>query len=204
MIETEATSSPVIAEADPRGAAVFAAVRSWPRSITVPFAVLLFALLTALSARLSVPLGVTPVPMTLQTLVVLLAGALLGPVAGAASQLTYLALGIAGVPVFAFGGAGLPWIFGATGGYLMAFPMAAMLTGWIAGRERGTARTLSALVAGSVVIFAMGAAWLAVVTNMDLRAVFMAGVQPFLPGALIKIAIAFVVVRQAMTRGLLR
>ena len=204
MIQSEATDSPVIAEASPRAAAVFAAVRSWPRAVTVPLAVLIFALLTALSARVSVPLGVTPVPMTLQTLVVLLAGALLGPVAGAASQLAYLGLGIAGVPVFAFGGAGLPWIFGATGGYLMAFPMAATLTGWIAGQGRETGRTLSALLAGTVIIFALGSAWLAVVTNMDARAVFTAGVQPFLPGAAIKIAIAFVVIRQAMTRGLLR
>ena len=204
MIRSDAQSSLVTVETNPRGAALAAAVRSWPRPVTVSIAVLLFALLTALGAHVAVPLGVTPVPMTLQTLVVLLSGALLGPVAGAASQLTYLALGLAGVPVFSMGGAGLPWLFGVTGGYLLAFPMAAMLTGWIAGRNRGSVRILCALFAGTAATFAMGSAWLSVVTDLDARAVFATGVQPFLPGALIKIAIAFVVVRQAMTRGLLR
>lgn len=204
MIRSDVGKDLVITEANPRGSGLAAAVRSWPRPVTVSVAVFLFALLTALSAHVAVPLGVTPVPMTLQTLVVLLSGALLGPVGGAASQLTYLGLGLAGVPVFAMGGAGLPWLFGATGGYLMAFPMAAMLTGWIAGRSRGSARTLCGLFLGTAVTFALGSAWLSVVTDMDARAVFATGVQPFLPGAVIKIAIAFVFVRQATVRGLLR
>ena len=170
------------------------------RPVAVPLAVLVFAVLTALGAHIAVPLGFTPVPMTLQTLFVLLAGLLLGPAAGAASQLLYLALGLTGVPVFAMGGAGLPWLFGPTGGYLMAFPAAAALGGWIAGRERHRVRTGAALVVATALIFALGAGWLSVVTELGSREVFASGVQPFLPGALIKAAIAWVMVRQTVAR----
>lgn len=171
------------------------------RRLAIPVAVALFALLTALGAHVAVPLGITPVPMTLQTLFVLLAGALLGPVAGATSQLLYLCLGVAGVPVFAMGGAGLPWIFGPTGGYLMAFPLAAALVGWISGSEGRALRTAVALVVGSAVIFVMGAGWLSVVTDLGPGALFAAAVQPFLVGAVVKAAICFVVTRQIVARG---
>lgn len=170
------------------------------RRLTMPLTVALFALLTALGAHVAVPLGITPVPMTLQTLFVLLAGALLGPVAGATSQLLYLGLGVAGVPVFAMGAAGLPWIFGPTGGYLMAFPLAAALVGWISGAEGGALRTAMALVVGSSVIFVMGAGWLSVVTDLDRGALFGVAVQPFLVGAVVKAAICFVATRRIVAK----
>ncbi len=178
----------------------FSPVGTGGRRVALPVAVLVCALLTALGAHVAVPLGVTPVPMTLQTLFVLLSGALLGPVAGASSQLLYLGLGVAGVPVFALGGAGLPWILGPTGGYLMSFPMAAAVVGWIAGREGQAARTAVALVAASAIIFLMGAGWLSVVTDLGASALFAAAVQPFLLGALVKIGIAWVVVRRTLAR----
>ena len=167
------------------------AVRPW----ALPVAVVAFALLTALGARVAVPLGVTPVPMTLQTLFVMLSGALLGPTAGASSQLLYLGLGFAGVPVFAMGGAGLPWILGPTGGYLMSFPAAAAVTGWVAGDKGQPLRTATAFAAGSLVIFAMGAGWLSVVTSMTGAALVAAAVVPFLPGAVVKAGMGWVVVR---------
>lgn len=170
------------------------------RPLAMPVAVLLFALLTALGAYVAVPLGITPVPMTLQTLFVLLAGALLGPVAGASSQLLYLSLGVAGAPVFAMGAAGLPWIFGPTGGYLMSFPMAAALVGWIAGRDGDLLRTAAGMVAGTIIIFLMGTGWLAVVTDLAAGALFVAGVQPFLVGAVVKAGIGLVVARQILGR----
>lgn len=170
------------------------------RPVAMPVAVVLFALLTALGAYVAVPLGITPVPMTLQTLFVLLAGALLGPVAGASSQLLYLGLGVAGAPVFAMGAAGLPWIFGPTGGYLMSFPMAAALVGWIAGREGDLPRTAGAMIVGTVLIFLMGTGWLAVVTDLAAGALFVAGVQPFLVGAVVKAGIGLVVARQILGR----
>src|SRR5688500_4177696 len=92
-------------------------------------AVIAFALLTALGAYAAVPLPFTPVPVSLQTLFVTLAGVLLGPTLGAASQITYLVAGAMGAPVFAGAGAGLPHLFGPTGGYLIAFPVAAYLSG---------------------------------------------------------------------------
>ncbi len=171
------------------------------RRVALPVAVVVFSLLTALGAQVAVPLGVTPVPMTLQTLFVLLAGALLGPVAGATSQLLYLALGALGVPVFAMGGAGAPWILGTTGGYLMAFPMAAALCGWIAGREGRLLRTTAAFFVGTVVIFALGAAWLSVVSESHSGALFAAAVAPFLPGAVIKIGIGVGIARLILGRS---
>lgn len=170
------------------------------RPVAVSAAVVVFAALTALGAHIAVPLGFTPVPMTLQTLFVLLAGLLLGPAAGAASQLLYLGLGLAGVPVFAMGAAGLPWLLGPTGGYLMAFPAAAALAGWIAGRSRHRVRLGAALAAATALIFTLGAGWLSVVTLLGPREVFLSGVQPFLPGAIIKAAIAWVLVRRAVVR----
>lgn len=196
MIHSHTTTDLALAEAEKPGAAPFARVLAAHRPVALPVAVLVFAALTALGAHIAVPLGFTPVPMTLQTLFVLLAGVLLGPVAGAASQLLYLGLGLAGVPVFAMGGAGLPRLLSPTGGYLLAFPAAAALAGWIAGREKRRVRTAVALVVATAVIFASGASWLSVVTELGAREVFASGVQPFLPGALIKAAIVYVVARR--------
>ena len=165
------------------------------RAATVSLAVVLFAALTAAGAYVAVPLGFTPVPMTLQTLFVLLAGVALGPAAGAAAQLLYLSAGVVGVPVFAAGGAGLPWVFGPTGGYLMAFPVAAALTGWIAGREGSILRTAVGLLAGTAAIFALGAAWLSFTGAVGPDRLFAVAVAPFLAGAVLKAAIALAAAR---------
>ena len=174
----------------------FIASSTGRRALATTLGVALLALLTALGAQIAVPLGFTPVPMTLQTLFVLLAGGLLGPVAGASSQLLYLGLGIAGVPIFAAGAAGFPWLLGPTGGYLMAFPLAAALAGGIAGRQGGLVRLSLAMTIATTVIFLMGAGWLSVVTDLSGGALFAGAVQPFLAGAAAKAAIAVVVVRQ--------
>ena len=193
MIQSHTSTDLALGEAERRVGAPFSRLLDAHRPVAVPVAVLVFAALTAVGAHAAVPLGFTPVPMTLQTLFVLLAGVLLGPVAGAASQLLYLGLGLAGVPVFSLGGAGLPWLLGPTGGYLLAFPAAAALAGWIAGRERHRMRTAVALVVATAVIFTSGAGWLSVVTELGVREVFATGVQPFLPGALIKAAIVYLI-----------
>lgn len=185
---------------------IAAAGRSWPlalfrsdafpRPVVVAAGILLFAAATAIGARIAVPLGFTPVPMTLQTLPVLLAGAVLGPWAGALSQLLYLGLGATGVPVFSGGGVGLPWLFGPTGGYLMAFPLAAAAVGLIGGSHRARVRTAIALAAGTVLIFAMGAGWLLATTGSSPGTIFALAVQPFVAGAIIKAAVAYVLIRQ--------
>lgn len=139
--------------------------------------VLGFALLTALGARVAVPLPGTPVPFTFQVMAVLLAGWLLGPRLGAASQLTYLAAGAVGLPVFAAGG-GLAYLLGPTAGYLLAYPAAAWLVGAATRREAGLPLQVAGLAAGVAVIHAAGAGWLAAVAGHE--AALAAGVLPFL------------------------
>jgi biotin transport system substrate-specific component len=173
-------------------AAPAAESRAAPRLLKI-LAVALFALLTALGARAAVPLPGTVVPVTLQTLFVLLSGALLGPASGAASQLAYLAAGMAGLPAFAAGG-GPAYLFGPTGGYLLAFPAAAAAAGLIAGK--GPTRGLAAFVwlavglfLASLIVFAGGVAQLAVLTGDPGRAI-QVGVVPFLVGDVVKVCVA--------------
>lgn len=153
------------------------------------------AAVVAASAQFVVPLPFTPVPMTLQPLAVLVVGALLGPAAGASALVLYLLAGAAGLPVFAPGGVpGAARLIGPTGGYLLAFPVAAAVVGVIAGVSvRGIARVLLAMAAGMVVIHAGGVAHLALLGG-DPTAAFNIGFVPFLTGDLLKIGLAAAVV----------
>lgn len=159
-----------------------------------------FAALTAIGARMSVPLPGTPVPFTLQPVAVLLAGLLLGPALGAGSQMAYLAAGAAGLPVFAAGG-GLAYVAGPTGGYLMAFPVAAAVAGWIAGDLdtcpplRRTLRLGAAAFAGLAAIHLGGASWLSIQPWLagGTAEVFQLSFEPFLFGDLLKIGLVAVI-----------
>lgn len=137
------------------------------------FWIALFAAATALSARLEIPHE--PVPYTLQTLVVLLSGAFLGARNGALSQLLYLAAGIAGAPVFAGGAFGVARLLGPTGGYLLAFPAAAALTGFLIRRHASLVWSLISMFAGLLVIFTSGTAQLYAVYFHDIRAAISSG-----------------------------
>jgi biotin transport system substrate-specific component len=159
--------------------------------------VIAFAVLTALSARIALPVPGTPVPFTFQPLLVLLAGGLLGARMGAASQLLYLTLGAVGFPVFAAGG-GVLYLLGPTGGYLLAYPVAAFVVGSLAGG--GVARQLAGLLAGVAVIYAGGASWLAIVAGSG--AALALGIYPFLLADLVKALLALVVVRRLRSRAL--
>lgn len=145
---------------------------------------LAFAFLTALAARIEVPMA--PVPMTMQTFAVLLAGVVLGPVGGGVAILGYLALAAAGLPILSDGASGLAPFTGATAGYLFAFPVAAVLAGWLS--RRGTLRPIgegtSWLFALHLLILAVGTGWLA--TKIGAREAFYAGFTPFLAGAIVK------------------
>lgn len=157
-------------------------------------AVLIFAAVAAmaLSARMNLPL--IPVPVTAQTLAVLLIGALLGANRATLSMLLYLGVGAAGLPVFAAGG-GAGYMLGPTGGYLVGFVPAAWLAGTLI-QSRWGRRSLTTVVAftlSTAVIFAFGLAWLSVYVRSPAR-LMMAGLVPFLPGAALKIAIAALVV----------
>ncbi len=113
-----------------------------------------FAFATAIGARLEVPHE--PVPYTMQTMVVLLAGAFLGSRNGALSQLAYLAAGVLGAPVFAGGAMGAGKLFGPTGGYLLAFPVAAAIAGYLLQQRRSLLWTVVSMGAALIVIFASG------------------------------------------------
>lgn len=152
-----------------------------------------FALLTAWGARCSVPLPYTPVPVTLQTLFVLLSGMVLGARWGASAQVQYLLMGFIGLPVFAAGG-GFWYLFNprGTGGYLLAYPLAAYLAGRMVERmeSRSLVVYLAAGVAGTAVIYVIGAAWLAVFLHLGAVQAVAMGVAPFLLGDSVKIAVA--------------
>ncbi len=146
--------------------------------------VLLGAAVMAASARAAIHIG--PVPITLQTLAVLLIGAMLGSTRGAASTLTYLAAGSA-APVLFANPLGLA---GPTGGYLIGFVLSAWLVGTLFERGWGRNRSsmLLGLIIGTAVIFAVGVPWLAMFVPTS--AVLKVGLLPFLPGAALKIALA--------------
>lgn len=164
----------------------------WPRRGLLTDAVLVLggSLLIALSAQVALPLAFSPVPVTGQTLAVLLVGAVLGSRRGALSVLAYLVEGTAGLPVFAGGGSGPIWLLGPTGGYLLGFVVAAWTVGWLCEHlwDRSVAGTLVIMLAGSATIYMFGLLWLARFVGAD-RALAL-GLLPFFPGDSIKIALA--------------
>lgn len=149
-----------------------------------------FAAALAAASQVAIPIPGTTVPMTLQPLAVVLAGMWLGPLAGAASMALYLAAGAAGLPVFApVGLPGIARLFGDTGGYLLAYPVAAFVAGVIARRHRGLAWRVLAAAAGIAVIHVGGLAQLTVITGSVTRAVAL-GSLPFLAMDLVKSVLA--------------
>lgn len=158
------------------------------------------SLATAAAARIAVPVPWSPVPLTGQTFAVLLAGAALGPARGFLALALYLLEGAAGLPVFAGGAGGAARLAGPTGGYLLAFPFAAALTGALAARgwDRRFIGTLAAMLLGSVVIFAAGLAQLSRFLPAD--RVLAAGLFPFIPGDLLKAALAALALPRAWRR----
>lgn len=153
--------------------------------------VVALAAATAVGARISVLIPGTPVPFTFQPLFVILAGVLLGSRLGAASQALYLAAGIAGLPVFVAGG-GAAYLLGPTGGYLMAYPLAAFLAGTWA--DRSAVRTLAGLLLGLATIYAGGLAWLSVVGDVNVAVAL--GLRPFVLMDLVKVAMVLAIARR--------
>jgi len=164
--------------------------------------VLFITVLTAAAAQISFPLPFTQVPFTLQPMVVLLGGLVLGSRLGAASQVVYLMAGIAGLPVFA-ASATLPpgalRLLGPTGGYLMAYPIAAFLAGYLAERgfDRRYLTSVLAMAAGLLIVYTFGTLWLAFFArtlsgsaSIGFAAALSSGVVPFVVPDLIKLAAA--------------
>ena len=149
--------------------------------------VLSFSILTAICAKLKIEIG--PVPITMQTFIVLLTGALLGSKIGALSQITYLLMGLAGFPWFARGG-GIQYILSPTFGYLLGFVWAAYLVGYLAekGFDRNIKTAILAMLVGNIVLYIPGLLWLAKFVGW--KNVLVVGFYPFVLGDIVKILLA--------------
>lgn len=174
----------------PGGATLLHPAAEYRSLLVTVFAVLVGSVAMGLSAQVSIGIPIGPVPITGQTLVALLIGAVYGSRLGAVTVLVYLAQGAAGLPVFSNGGSGLAFLSGPTGGYLFGFAAAAFVVGWLAERgwDRRVFTTALAMVIGNLVIYACGVTNLSRFVGWD--GVWAAGVQPFLPGDALKIALA--------------
>jgi biotin transport system substrate-specific component len=169
------------------------------RNLTI-FGVVGFAAAVAAASQIAIPLPWTPVPITLQPMLVILAGMLLGPVAGASSMLLYLAAGAAGLPVFTpIGAPGIARFFGPTGGYLIAYPIAAFVAGAIARRASGVTTRWIAGIAGIAIIYVGGIAQLSLLSGGVARAVQL-GVTPFAALDIVKAFVAAVIATPRATR----
>jgi biotin transport system substrate-specific component len=180
MLSTSSSATPTLAD------------RLWPRGdrelLRVAVLAVAGSLLLWASAKVQVPFY--PVPMTMQTAVVFLLGIAYGPRLAAATVLLYIAEGAVGLPVFAGTperGIGLPYILGPTGGYIASWPLAAAITGYVAGRSRHWLAIGLAVLAATAVIYLLGAAWLA--TFVGIEKALALGVAPFLPGDAVKLAL---------------
>jgi biotin transport system substrate-specific component len=160
-------------------------------------AVLFVTILTAIASQVSVPLPFTPVPFTFQPMVVLVGAAALGARLGMTSQIVYLALGIAGLPVFAASPVlpqGAARLLGPTGGYLMAYPLAAFVAGGLAERgfDRRYVTAVLAMVCGLAVVFAGGVSWIALAVQpaRGFSGALVTGFVPFIVPDLLKLLVA--------------
>lgn len=148
--------------------------------------------LISVAAQVSISLPFTPVPITGQTFAVLLVGSSLGTVRGGASGSLYLLVGLAGVPVYADGTGGWDIVSGASGGYLIAFPIAAALSGWLAEQrwDRRFSSAVGAMLTGNVLIYVIGLPWLAIELDTGLERTLELGFYPFVVGDMLKLYLA--------------
>jgi biotin transport system substrate-specific component len=168
--------------------------RTQARVVVHLVAALAGSLLVAALAQLSIRLPFTPVPITGQTLGVLLVGASLGPAWGAGSMLLYLAEGAVGLPFYAEGnhGVSLLKLSSATGGYLWGFVLAAVAVGWLSrlGWDRSIRSSIGAMLIGEIVLYAVGVPWLVVALNLPLEKGLELGLYPFVIGDTLKLLTA--------------
>lgn len=161
-----------------------------PKTATRILAVSTFIILTALGAYIRIPLPFTPVPVTMQTLFVMLAGIYLGANLAGISQLGYIILGYLGLPLFAGASSGLSVLTGPTGGYLIGF----VLCGYIIGRLIRLRDNFSWIVfsisIGALIILLLGTIWLGLLMRLSFKKAFMAGFAPFIPGDILKVLVA--------------
>lgn len=160
--------------------------------------VYVFVAALCFSALVKIPLFFTPVPITLQTMVVCLSGAVLGPRLGLAAVISYLMLGIFGVPLFTQAGSGLVYFFGPTGGYLVGFLLAASLVGVLsqALKSRNLGVCFMIMLAGMLAIYCAGGFWLKVGYGWPLKNIFFFGILPFIVPDMFKALMAAVIYKK--------
>ncbi len=167
----------------------------------------LLAALMGAASYVSIPLPFSPVPVTLQVLVVYLAGLYLGPLWGGASVGLFLAAGAVGAPVFAEGKAGVGVLVGYTGGYLLGYLLGAVLVGLLVHRSfdrlRDPAETslpvlVGSLVAALALIYALGVVWFAHVQQVELAAAIGVAIVPFIPGDILKIVTTIAIAKRGV------
>ena len=153
--------------------------------------IIMASLCIALCAPIAIPLPFTPVPLTVQTSLMLLFAALLGPRKAFAAVSLFLLQGLIGLPVFAYGKAGLSVLLGPTGGYLMSYLVVAPLTGWFAGKgkEKTPLCLFSSMAIGNLVVLFFGTAWLCQFTG-SMGSAFLLGFVPFILGDLLKLIVS--------------
>lgn len=161
----------------------------------------LFIAMTAVSAQIAIPIG--EVPITLQVLMVLLSGFLLGSKLGFLSQFLYVVMGALGFPVFANFQGGFGVIYGPTGGYLLAFPLAAFLTGYIGERKENISWYFAAAITGICVIYLLGWLRLGFFIGGNFKKAFMIGILPFVGIDIIKAVVAVIIALRVKRAGVL-
>ncbi|MBC2582444.1 biotin transporter BioY [Clostridium sp. DJ247] len=162
----------------------------------------LFATLTAVLSYVTIPLPFSPIPITGQSLAVMLAGCVLTPIQAGLSMLTFLFMGAIGLPVFSGGRAGIGVIVGKSGGYLVGYLVGAVIISILTSKNKsGKIMFAACLLGGIIVVHFLGVAWLSFVTGMGMWKTFMVGSVPFLPGDLIK-SVAAVVIAIRLNKGL--
>lgn len=164
------------------------------------FALLTFVVLTAFGAFVRIPLGFTPIPITLQTLFVLLSGALLGSNLGAFSQLSYIFLGVLGLPIFTGAGFGLAYLSGPTGGYLFGFVLASFWLGKFIKYSKNLWGTFIILCIADLIILFCGIIWLKLIFGHPLTKLLLIGFIPFIPGDVIKALFATILYLKSKSR----
>ncbi|MGO5065336.1 biotin transporter BioY [Clostridium sporogenes] len=154
----------------------------------------LFATIIAVSSYITIPLPISPVPITAQGLAVMLAGCVLTPVQAALSMVTFLFMGAIGIPVFSGGTSGIGVILGKTGGYLIGYLIGVIIISLLVRKNKSLVSMLIAcFIGGIVVVHILGSAWLGQVTSIGIKKAFLLGSAPFIPGDIIKAVVSVLI-----------
>jgi len=164
----------------------------------------LFATLTAVLSYVTIPLPFSPIPITGQSLAVMLAGCVLTPLQAGLSMLTFLFMGAIGLPVFSGGRAGLGVIVGKSGGYLIGYLIGAIIISILVKKNKSKINMFTAcLFGGIIVVHILGASWLGYITGMGIGKAIMIGSIPFLPGDILK-SVAAVIIAVRLNKGMIK